>query len=100
MPRVPRRPVFWLAALIAWFGTLWILSSNTHPGIPMPPIDGFGREGTFVLRTADDALGLRAFAQRQQFISCHLRRWIVLHQMRAQRLLARTHIPQGVKAFS
>ena len=30
----------------------------------MPPIDGFGAPGTFVLRTADDALGLRAFAQR------------------------------------
>jgi NADPH-dependent 2,4-dienoyl-CoA reductase/sulfur reductase-like enzyme/ferredoxin len=30
----------------------------------VPPIDGFGAAGTFVLRTADDALGLRAFAQR------------------------------------
>jgi NADPH-dependent 2,4-dienoyl-CoA reductase/sulfur reductase-like enzyme/ferredoxin len=30
----------------------------------VPPIDGFGTAGTFVLRTADDALGLRAFAQR------------------------------------
>ena len=29
-----------------------------------PPIEGFGAPGTFVLRTADDALGLRAFAQR------------------------------------
>jgi nitrite reductase (NADH) large subunit len=30
----------------------------------VPPIPGFGSPGTFVLRTADDALGLRAFAQR------------------------------------
>jgi nitrite reductase (NADH) large subunit len=30
----------------------------------VPPIPGFGGPGTFVLRTADDALGLRAFAQR------------------------------------
>jgi nitrite reductase (NADH) large subunit len=30
----------------------------------VPPIAGFGGAGTFVLRTADDALGLRAFAQR------------------------------------
>jgi NADPH-dependent 2,4-dienoyl-CoA reductase/sulfur reductase-like enzyme/ferredoxin len=30
----------------------------------VPPIEGFGVPGTFVLRTADDALGLRAFAQR------------------------------------
>ena len=30
----------------------------------VPPIDGFGGPGTFVLRTADDALQLRAFAQR------------------------------------
>jgi nitrite reductase (NADH) large subunit len=31
----------------------------------VPEIDGFGAPGTFVLRTADDALGLRSFAQRQ-----------------------------------
>ena len=30
----------------------------------VPPIEGFGVPGTFVLRTADDALGLRAFSQR------------------------------------
>jgi NADPH-dependent 2,4-dienoyl-CoA reductase/sulfur reductase-like enzyme len=30
----------------------------------VPEIAGFGASGTFVLRTADDALGLRAFAQR------------------------------------
>jgi nitrite reductase (NADH) large subunit len=30
----------------------------------VPPIDGFGRSGTFVLRTADDALGIRSYAQR------------------------------------
>jgi nitrite reductase (NADH) large subunit len=30
----------------------------------VPPIEGFGTAGTFVLRTADDALGLRAFGQR------------------------------------
>ena len=30
----------------------------------VPQIEGFGVPGTFVLRTADDALGLRAFAQR------------------------------------
>ncbi|HWT25112.1 MAG TPA: FAD-dependent oxidoreductase, partial [Solirubrobacteraceae bacterium] len=31
----------------------------------VPPIAGFGAPGTFVLRTAGDALDLRAFAQRQ-----------------------------------
>jgi NADPH-dependent 2,4-dienoyl-CoA reductase/sulfur reductase-like enzyme/ferredoxin len=31
----------------------------------VPEIEGFGAPGTFALRTADDALGLRAFAQRQ-----------------------------------
>jgi NADPH-dependent 2,4-dienoyl-CoA reductase/sulfur reductase-like enzyme/ferredoxin len=30
----------------------------------VPEIEGFGAPGTFVLRTADDALGMRAFAQR------------------------------------
>lgn len=30
----------------------------------VPPIDGFGGEGSFVLRTADDALAVRAFSQR------------------------------------
>jgi nitrite reductase (NADH) large subunit len=30
----------------------------------VPPIEGFGAEGTFVLRSADDALHIRAFAQR------------------------------------
>ena len=30
----------------------------------VPPIDGFGAPGTAVLRSADDAIGLRAFAQR------------------------------------
>jgi nitrite reductase (NADH) large subunit len=30
----------------------------------VPDVPGFGSPGTFVLRTADDALGLRAFAQR------------------------------------
>ena len=30
----------------------------------VPEVDGFGAPGTFVLRTADDALGLRSFAQR------------------------------------
>jgi nitrite reductase (NADH) large subunit len=30
----------------------------------VPPIDGFGAQGTFVLRSADDALAIRAFAQR------------------------------------
>ncbi len=30
----------------------------------VPDIEGFGGPGTFVLRTADDALGLRSFAQR------------------------------------
>jgi NAD(P)H-nitrite reductase large subunit len=32
----------------------------------VPEIDGFGAPGTFVLRTADDALGLRSFAQRHE----------------------------------
>ena len=43
MSRVPRRPVFWLVALFVWFSVLWLLSSGTHPGIPMPPIDGFDK---------------------------------------------------------
>ena len=30
----------------------------------VPPIEGFGAPGTFVLRSADDALDIRAFAQR------------------------------------
>ena len=30
----------------------------------VPPIDGYGAPGTFVLRTADDALGVRSFSQR------------------------------------
>jgi nitrite reductase (NADH) large subunit len=30
----------------------------------VPPIEGFGAKGTFVLRSADDALDIRAFAQR------------------------------------
>ncbi|HEY3187348.1 MAG TPA: FAD-dependent oxidoreductase, partial [Solirubrobacteraceae bacterium] len=30
----------------------------------VPPIEGFGAQGTFVLRSADDALDIRAFAQR------------------------------------
>ena len=29
----------------------------------VPPIEGFGDQGTFVLRTADDALAVRSFAQ-------------------------------------
>ena len=34
--------------------------SSSH----VPPIEGFGVPGTFVLRSAEDAIGLRAFAQR------------------------------------
>ena len=34
--------------------------SSSH----VPPIEGFGVPGTAVLRSADDAIGLRAFAQR------------------------------------
>src|SRR4051794_23804536 len=30
----------------------------------VPPIEGFGAKGTFVLRSAEDALDIRAFAQR------------------------------------
>lgn len=40
---VPRRPVFWLTALLVWFGVLWILSSDTHPNFPTPPIDDFDK---------------------------------------------------------
>jgi nitrite reductase (NADH) large subunit len=36
------------------------MGSRSH----VPEIDGFGRSGTFVLRTADDALAIRAYAQR------------------------------------
>jgi nitrite reductase (NADH) large subunit len=36
------------------------MGSRSH----VPPIDGFGRSGTYVLRTADDALDIRAYAQR------------------------------------
>ena len=43
MPRVTRCPNFWLAALIIWFGVLWILSSSAHPDIPMPPIEDFDK---------------------------------------------------------
>ncbi|MEO7341526.1 MAG: VanZ family protein [Luteolibacter sp.] len=43
MRRVTRCPKFWLAALIIWFGVLWILSSSTHPDIPMPPIEDFDK---------------------------------------------------------
>jgi NADPH-dependent 2,4-dienoyl-CoA reductase/sulfur reductase-like enzyme/ferredoxin len=32
----------------------------------VPPIEGFGAQGTFVLRSAEDALAIRSFAQRQQ----------------------------------
>jgi NADPH-dependent 2,4-dienoyl-CoA reductase/sulfur reductase-like enzyme/ferredoxin len=31
----------------------------------VPRIDGFGTRGTFVVRSAEDALGIRAFAQRE-----------------------------------
>jgi nitrite reductase (NADH) large subunit len=31
----------------------------------VPPIDGFGGRGTFVVRSAEDALSIRAFAQRE-----------------------------------
>ncbi|MEO5916335.1 MAG: VanZ family protein [Luteolibacter sp.] len=43
MPRLPRSPKFWLGAFLLWFGVLWLLSSGTHPGIPMPPIDFFDK---------------------------------------------------------
>jgi nitrite reductase (NADH) large subunit len=36
------------------------MGSRSH----VPPIDGFDRSGTYVLRTADDALAIRAYAQR------------------------------------
>jgi nitrite reductase (NADH) large subunit len=32
----------------------------------VPPIEGFGSLGTFVLRSADDALAIRAYAQRHE----------------------------------
>jgi NADPH-dependent 2,4-dienoyl-CoA reductase/sulfur reductase-like enzyme/ferredoxin len=38
-----------------------ILATGSHSFVP--PIDGWGTPGTFVLRSADDALQLRAFAQ-------------------------------------
>ena len=39
-----------------------ILATGSRSFVPRS--HGFGAPGTFVLRTADDALGLRAFAQR------------------------------------
>lgn len=36
MLRPPRKPVFWLAALVIWFAVLWILSS-TQPSVPQAP---------------------------------------------------------------
>ena len=43
MRRVTQHPNFWLAALLVWFGVLWILSSGLHPGIPTPPIAFFDK---------------------------------------------------------
>jgi nitrite reductase (NADH) large subunit len=45
---------------LAYDRLILAMGSRSH----VPPIDGFGRSGTYVLRTADDALGIRAYAQR------------------------------------
>ena len=38
-----REPLFWLAAVGVWFGVLWMLSSGTHPDMPLPTFDGFDK---------------------------------------------------------
>jgi VanZ family protein len=38
MPRLPRRPGFWLAAFLGWFATLWALSSSSAPVRELPGI--------------------------------------------------------------
>jgi VanZ family protein len=43
MPRLPRRPNFWLFAMFVWFGVLWGLSSFALPGVPSPPVDHFDK---------------------------------------------------------
>ena len=43
MPQAPKQPKFWLLSLLLWFGVLWILSSSTHPGVPLPPIPYFDK---------------------------------------------------------
>ena len=45
---------------LAYDRLILTMGSRSH----VPPLDGFGRAGTYVLRTADDALGIRAYAQR------------------------------------
>ena len=45
-----------------WPTTALILATGSSSHVP--PIEGFGVPGTAVLRSADDAIGLRAFAQR------------------------------------
>jgi VanZ family protein len=44
MPRVFRRPVFWLGASVVWFCVLWMLSSSSHPDLGLlPPIANFDK---------------------------------------------------------
>lgn len=43
MRRASRHPGFWLVAVIVWFGVLWILSSDSHPGAFFPPIAHFDK---------------------------------------------------------
>jgi VanZ family protein len=38
MPRLPRKPGFWLAAFLVWFAVLWTLSSFPGPGDEIPAI--------------------------------------------------------------
>ncbi len=47
MPRVSRRPLFWLTTVLVWFGVLWVLSSGVHPEVAMPPIYGFDKVAHF-----------------------------------------------------
>jgi len=43
MPRAPRHPLFWLCASVIWFCVLWYLSSGTHAGFTLPPIEHFDK---------------------------------------------------------
>ena len=47
MPRLPRRPGFWLAAFLLWFAALWALSSSAAPVEELPRIPYFDKFAHF-----------------------------------------------------
>lgn len=47
MPRLPRRPEFWLSAFLVWFVTLWALSSSDVPAKELPSIPYFDKIAHF-----------------------------------------------------